>query len=76
MQKATNAATTSPINKPDPAAAAAGVKAAKTPAPIMDPKPIREASKVPRRRANVGGWFTRALSASATALMYVPWEGR
>ncbi|BCW35149.1 hypothetical protein StoSoilA2_12050 [Arthrobacter sp. StoSoilA2] len=62
MQKATKAATTRPISNPDPAAAAAGVKAAKTPAPIIEPKPMRDASKVPRRRAKAGELLTRTLT--------------
>src|SRR5690349_20416044 len=41
---------TSPISNPDPAAEAAGVKAANTPAPIIEPNPITTASKVPSRR--------------------------
>lgn len=51
LQKATKAATTKPMSSPDPAAPAAGVNAAKTPAPIMDPSPISDASNVPSRRA-------------------------
>ena len=49
------------FNSPDPAAAAAGVNAAKTPAPIMDPKPTRDASNVPSLRANAGWLLTETL---------------
>ena len=33
------------------------MKAANTPAPIMEPKPMREASNVPSRRAKAGEAF-------------------
>src|SRR5690606_5848777 len=45
-----------PRMRPLPAARAAGPNAAKTPAPIIEPRPIVTASKVPSRRASrVGG---------------------
>src|SRR5215475_14029230 len=47
------AAITRPINKPPPAALAAGAKAENTPAPIIDPRPMTTASNVPRRRTRV-----------------------
>jgi hypothetical protein len=37
-----------------PAAAAAGAKAEKTPAPIIEPSPMTTASRVPTLRANAG----------------------
>jgi hypothetical protein len=42
----------SPINSPDPAAAAAGASVAKIPALIIDPSPITTASVRPSRRRN------------------------
>jgi hypothetical protein len=60
LQKATIAATTSPTSRPLPAACAAGVKAAKTPAPIIEPTPITTASVRPSLRAREGAVVTRA----------------
>ena len=54
------AARASPISSPAPAAAAAGAKAAKTPAPIIEPRPMTTASPVPRRRASSGPRLTPA----------------
>ncbi|KAX73472.1 metal cation transporter P-type ATPase CtpF [Mycobacterium tuberculosis M1026] len=42
-------------NNPEPAAYAAGARAAKIPAPIMDPSPITTASKSPSRRRSSSG---------------------
>src|SRR5829696_5145719 len=50
LQKATIAATPSPINSAVPAASAAGAHAAKTPAPIIEPTPITTASPRPSWR--------------------------
>lgn len=50
MQYATTAATASPSNRPEPAARAAGARAAKIPAPIMAPSPITTASLSPKLR--------------------------
>jgi hypothetical protein len=47
LQNAISAATANPINKPPPAARAAGPNAANTPAPIIEPIPMTTASPVP-----------------------------
>ncbi|GHI66153.1 hypothetical protein Snoj_00710 [Streptomyces nojiriensis] len=52
MQYATTAASARPSNSPEPAAPAAGARAAKIPAPIIDPRPITTASNTPRCRFN------------------------
>ncbi len=59
LQNATTAAITSPISSPVPATAAAGAKAENTPAPIIDPRPMKTASASPRRRTSAGGVDTR-----------------
>src|SRR5262245_66015464 len=46
------AATASPTSRPVPAARAAGAYAANTPAPIIDPRPMKTASPSPRRRSS------------------------
>src|SRR4051812_39839588 len=53
----------SPISSPLPAACAAGPMAAKTPAPIMAPRPITTASPSPSRRARRLASFTSLRSA-------------
>src|SRR6478752_6008267 len=50
LQNAMNPATTRPTRSAAPAAAAAGAKAANTPAPIIEPRPIAIASRRPNRR--------------------------
>ena len=50
LQYATTAASPRPTRSPVPAAAAAGAKAANTPAPIIGPSPITVASVVPSLR--------------------------
>ncbi|SKS05986.1 Uncharacterised protein [Mycobacteroides abscessus subsp. abscessus] len=52
------AATHRPMSKAEPADRAAGARAAKIPAPIIEPNPIMTASKVPNsRRSAPGGWL-------------------
>src|SRR4051794_21125136 len=41
-----------PISNPEPATSAAGPMAAKTPAPIIEPRPMTTASPKPSRRAS------------------------
>ena len=52
LQNATPAAISKPISKPEPATAAAGVNAAKMPAPTIEPTPMSTASKVLNFRAS------------------------
>src|SRR5690606_124299 len=58
---ATTAAIASPMSSPAPAAAAAGANTAKTPAPIIEPSPMKTASPRFSRRA-------RALSATSPTI--------
>src|SRR6266496_3292190 len=55
LQYATTPAITKPSSRALPAARAAGAKAANTPAPIMEPRPMTTASKVPSRRTSRAG---------------------
>src|SRR6266496_4080548 len=59
LQYATTPAITKPSSRALPAARAAGAKAANTPAPIMEPRPMTTASKVPSRRTSRGGPYLR-----------------
>ena len=68
LQNATTAAITSPISSPVPATAAAGAKAENTPAPIMDPRPMKTASASPRRRTSAGGVDTCRLYGDLMAV--------
>ena len=54
LQQATTAAMTSPMSSPAPATCAAGWNTAKTPAPIIEPRPMNTAALVPRRRCSRG----------------------
>src|SRR5690606_5849781 len=54
LQYATTAATARPRSSPDPAARAAGARAAKIPAPTIEPRPMTTASPTPRVRRRPG----------------------
>src|SRR3990167_1771278 len=75
LQYATKAAIASPTTRPFPAAFAAGPNAANTPAPIIDPRPIATASKVPRRRARRVGAFSSEIACMGSADVAVADEG-
>ncbi|GGW34230.1 hypothetical protein GCM10010320_11610 [Streptomyces caelestis] len=68
LQYATTAATASPRSSPDPAACAAGVSAAKIPAPTIEPSPTTTASPTPRvrRSPEAEAVMHRTLLISAT----------
>src|SRR6478735_4157518 len=54
LPNATTAARARPMSRPEPAALAAGPKAAKTPAPIIEPRPMKTASARPSLRTSPG----------------------
>src|SRR6478735_1133357 len=54
LPNATTAARARPMSRPEPAAPAAGPKAAKTPAPIIEPRPMKTASARPSLRTSPG----------------------
>lgn len=62
-----------------PAAAAAGAKAANTPAPIIEPSPMTTASVVPSRRASPGtdvwpGLLVSVTGALSMVMRWISWS--